>query len=122
MAHGDYGCCAVCDKKLRYGDYPSKYQICPECVGALAQHGVVVTSPATLLAWMKVNDPDMVLTILHAVNFKPCCYGNDIDDAYMELYENSKNPPALPANECARLHWKYYGLLGGKYSEGGASE
>ena len=44
MAHADYHCCAVCDKKISFGGFgaTTKEQICSECVANLAEKGVIV--------------------------------------------------------------------------------
>jgi len=37
MAHADYACCAVCDRKLYYShNAPTKEEICQECTAAKA--------------------------------------------------------------------------------------
>lgn len=83
MAYADYACCSVCDDKMYYSSNAwSKTEICSYCVLALAKRGVYVAPPSELLEWMRSKDPRRVVQTLNEVGFKPCVYGNDIDDEF----------------------------------------
>mgnify|MGYP000592541095 CR=1 FL=1 len=81
MAHADYHCCAICDKKISFGgfDATTKEQICSECVANLAERGVIVHDITELIEWIKREEPLKVATILRDVGFRFCYYDNIVD-------------------------------------------
>jgi hypothetical protein len=87
MAHANYECCAVCDKKVYYafGDVYAKDVICTNCVVELALRGVFIRNVHELHEWMEKESPEKVLEILEQVGFKKCHYWNEIDELYDEL-------------------------------------
>jgi hypothetical protein len=82
MAHGDYECCAVCDRKMAYASMAeAKTSICGDCVVALAKRQVFIPNPEALIAWVRDNETEHVRETLKAVGFQQCYYGSDVDDA-----------------------------------------
>jgi hypothetical protein len=83
MAHGDYDCCAVCDRKMAYNAWEArtKEEVCPACAVALTKHGVEAWTSEQLVGWITSAPPADVLRILAAVYYRPCFYGNEVDDA-----------------------------------------
>lgn len=80
MAHGDYDCCAVCDKKLSYSrDAQTKDEICPSCIKVLVNLGVQVFFPDELIEWVQDTDPVRVKLVLSEVDFCFCHYPNSVD-------------------------------------------
>lgn len=85
MAHADYTCCAICDRKVNYSpDSEAKEVICTQCLKNLHKAGVMVYTSEELLEWMK-NNPDKAVDTLLSVGFSTCGYGNPIDDTFREL-------------------------------------
>lgn len=82
MAHADYHCCAVCDKKISFGGFgaTTKEQICSECVANLAEKGVIVHNVEELIEWIKTEEPKKIATILRDVGFRFCHYYNIVDE------------------------------------------
>jgi len=98
MAHADYDCCAVCDRKLSYAgmNATTKEMICSTCAVNLAERGVFVHNVHELIAWIKTSDTEHVRKVLSEVGFSFCYYQNDVDDAVMEkgIFEvTDKNSP-----------------------------
>lgn len=82
MAHADYACCAVCDRKMYYDPWAeAKTEICSDCVANLATQGVIVHNTSELLAWIKSTDADTVGKVLANAGFRFCHYWNPIDEA-----------------------------------------
>ncbi len=80
MAHGDYHCCAVCDRKLDYAgdDARTKEDVCTDCIrSVLAETGVLVTTGDELLAWITTAP----VAAVGALDIRPCYYRNPVDDA-----------------------------------------
>ena len=82
MAHGDYDCCAVCDRKMAYGGERTKEDLCSECAIALAKRGVFCGSVAELLVWIKGSD--FSRPMLLEAGYSPCYYTNAVDAAVEE--------------------------------------
>jgi len=80
MAHADYSCCAVCDRKMSYGEEGTKDHICTDCVVTLARRGVFLRNGAELLAWMRANAPLVVVAHLTECGFHRCYYANAVDE------------------------------------------
>ena len=82
MAHADYHCCAICDRKISYGGFSAttKEQICSECVANLAEKGVIVHDVPELIEWIIKEDPLKVATILRDAGFRFCYYYNPVDE------------------------------------------
>ena len=83
MAHGDYHCCALCDRKMDYatGDARTKEDICEECLRTLHVNGVMVYVGAELEAWIKAN-PEKAVELLPGLGYEKCWYGNPVDSAF----------------------------------------
>lgn len=86
MAHADYDCCAVCDRKLAYNSpgAETKAEICPECEKALALVSLVFDSVDALIQWIKDTDKQAVWLALYAIGFRRCHYPNEVDNAVAE--------------------------------------
>lgn len=84
MAHGDYHCCAVCNRKLDYAGSESrtKEDICSDCLKGLRAAGIPVVAVDELIAWIATTDAEAVTAKLAEVGFKECFYGNPVDAAY----------------------------------------
>jgi len=81
MAHADYDCCAVCDRKMSYAiEASTKELICSRCVADLALQGVIVHDVEELMSWIGSDDPGRVVEILDAVGYRRCLYPNPVDD------------------------------------------
>ena len=86
MAHGDYNCCAVCDKKMAFSYYAvTKEEICSGCAVNLAKLGIFVRNREELLTWMRGNPAGIVLAVLHSVGFSKCYYQNEVDEVFEAL-------------------------------------
>jgi len=82
MAHADYDCCAVCDKKMAYkgaAGANTKEEICGKCTANLAEHDVIVHNIRELINWIVTEDNDEVEGILRSVGFSKCHYPNGVD-------------------------------------------
>jgi len=80
MAHADYECCAICDRKVYYSnDAGSKEILCSECVTNLARRDVIVGSVEELKVWMTQEESAKVVPLLQEVGFRKCYYANEID-------------------------------------------
>lgn len=109
MAHGDYDCCAVCDRKMGYSTSPNtKEDLCAECAVALMENGVRATSAQDVLAWVKQESPATVRHVLERVGYKECYYGNDFDVAVADCLESAPsstvNGPTLCLDFDGVLH------------------
>lgn len=82
MAHCDYDCCALCDRKVRYNasDSRTKEDICVECMRALHGQGVMVYTGADLEAWINANQA-LAPDALRSLGYEKCFYGNMVDVA-----------------------------------------
>jgi len=83
MAHGDYNCCALCDRKLDYRPYDAatKEELCVDCMKALHGAQVMVYTGAELEAWIKAN-PVSAHDLLPSLGYSKCFYRNPIDLAF----------------------------------------
>lgn len=79
MAHGDYDCCAVCDRKLNYNeDASTKEEICPKCaVNMTLATGQRITTPDALIGWIGTATTEQ----LDEARIVECFYRNPVDDA-----------------------------------------
>lgn len=78
MAHGDYECCAICDRKMGYHAFTEdhKTDVCPEC---REKEGV----PATTLRFMALVEAasrEELAVLLPRIGFEFCFYHNPVDD------------------------------------------
>ncbi len=82
MAHGDYHCCAICDRKMDYAgwDARTKEDVCGVCGPALAKQGVFCWSGSDVLQWLEVEHPLRAAAILASLGFSKCYYANPVDD------------------------------------------
>lgn len=84
MAHGDYDCCAVCDRKMAYnsGDARTKETLCPECAVDLAvATGRKILTGGQLIQWIEQAGAAVAVPILNAMGYEFCFYGNEVDQA-----------------------------------------
>lgn len=83
MAHSDYNCCAVCDRKMGYQGIGarSKTEICSSCVADLAEQGVIVHHTGELIEWIEETETEEVESVLDKVGFSFCYYSNSVDEA-----------------------------------------
>lgn len=84
MAHCDYNCCAICDRKMAYNafDPDTKAAVCPECaVEFYALTGRKATTGAQVAAYIRELGEDAV-GALKGIGFSECMYPNDVDDAF----------------------------------------
>jgi len=89
MAHADYHCCALCDKKLEYasnGFYNAKTKedLCTDCQKALHEHGVMVYDGSELADWIGREDAERVAEVFSGVRYRMCHYDNPVDKAFCE--------------------------------------
>lgn len=89
MAHADYHCCALCDKKLEYasnGFYNAKTKedLCTDCQKALHEHGVMVYDGSELADWLEREDAETVAEVFSGVRYRMCHYDNRVDAAFCE--------------------------------------
>ena len=81
MAHADYDCCAVCDRKLSYSnDANTKAEICPFCLSNLHQEDVLVYTPYEFIEWIITHEDTIVKDVLLSIEFRFCFYPNNVDD------------------------------------------
>lgn len=78
MAHGNYDCCAICDRETSYNSntFP-KEVLCCDCT-KLARNttGRAMSTGADLADWLrKAAAPDLVAQL----QVKRCLYSNDVD-------------------------------------------
>lgn len=84
MVHGDYNCCACCDRKLAYvggEDVTTKEELCDTCQNVLATHGVNVSDGAELIEWINAH-PAEANDILPKCGYEQCFYPNAVDSAF----------------------------------------
>jgi len=82
MAHADYDCCAVCDKKMAYQGFSgvdTKQEVCGNCTVNLAKHDVIINNIKELINWIVTEDNDIVEEVLHDIGFSKCHYPNGVD-------------------------------------------
>ncbi len=81
MAHADYDCYAVCDRKLSYAGFDSetKKEICPSCLKKMRAEGMNILDPEELVEWVKSHDQPEIVDKLARVGFKFCYFPNDVD-------------------------------------------
>jgi hypothetical protein len=86
MAHGDYNCCAICDSKLDYnaGDARTKEEICDDCIERSIALGHPCVRPTNVVEYIKTLNDQVALIWLHAMDFDPCYYENDLDKYLIE--------------------------------------
>lgn len=86
MAHGDYLCCAICDRKMAYSSMAlSKESLCPDCaINFFEATGEKITRGDSLVEWMQRNRTT-AKSVLDSIGFSICFYGNDVDETYGEL-------------------------------------
>lgn len=82
MAHGDYHCCAICDRKMQYGGRwaKTKKDICTSCLKNLRKENINVLDVDELIDWIKNNDNAQPK--LKQIGFKTCHYSNPVDDVF----------------------------------------
>lgn len=87
MAHADYHCCAVCDRKISYGgaDAATKEFLCARCAATLSlRAGRNISDTDELLRWIEESTPDTVRSVLTEANYRECCYPNKVDQAIFQ--------------------------------------
>lgn len=86
MAHGDYACCFICDRKCYYDPHAdAKDDLCTDCCSNVALHfQKPVTYPAKFLEETEGYDKDQLKALLDKLGYKACFYGNDFDLAITE--------------------------------------
>lgn len=83
VAHSDYNCCAICDRKLEYAGFnaTTKERICESCLVELQTRKLPIVTVAQFIDWVKGIDKDMLRSTLKDLGFRRCYYSNDVDDA-----------------------------------------
>ncbi len=83
MAHADYHCCAICDRKMEYTELEArtKEDICLDCLRALHREGVPVYTGFELELWIKAC-PGKAVELLPRIGYAPCFYSNPLDEAF----------------------------------------
>lgn len=89
MAHADYHCCALCDKKLEYanGGYLSartKEDLCINCQKTLHNHSVMAYNGSELAEWIEEQDKESVAELFLEAGYRMCHYENPVDKAFCE--------------------------------------
>lgn len=87
MAHGDYDCCAICDRKLSYNPNgaTTKEELCNDCVRLMhSLTGQLIMNQVDLLAWLSTATKAQV----EALGFSYCFYDNPVDTAVMATLDN----------------------------------
>lgn len=87
MAHGDYHCCAVCDRKMQYGGRWSKTKenMCTSCLKNLRDENINVLDVDELIDWIKNNDNAQ--STLKQIGFETCHYSNPVDEVFESQIE-----------------------------------
>ncbi len=87
MAHGDYNCCAVCDRKLDYigWDAKTKEDICSDCLKSFRDVEIPALDVGELINWVNETEPAQVLAKLAICGFSKCFYDNPVDKAVFGL-------------------------------------
>lgn len=82
MAHGDYECCACCDRKVNYSPFcESKAVLCPECAVSISlatRHRI--SGVPELLRWIKGTPNTDAWPVLVAAGYEKCIFSNKVDD------------------------------------------
>lgn len=83
MAHGDYNCCAICDRKLDYNAWNArtKEEICTDCLVKLRDIGLSIITVQELIHWIETEEVEKLRDALKRLQFKPCLYNNPVDEA-----------------------------------------
>lgn len=83
MAHGDYHCCAICDRKMGYDPdgATSKEDICVEC---REEHGIATVQQ--LIDMIEEGDPKVI-----DLPLRYCHYANPVDVAFYRA--TGREPP-----------------------------
>ena len=83
MAHADYNCCAICDRKLSYNawDARAKEEICTDCLVRLRDMGLNIITVQELIHWIRNEETEKLKDVLKGLRFKPCLYSNPVDEA-----------------------------------------
>lgn len=91
MAHGDYDCCAVCDRKMAYShDADTKEAVCTDCgIELFAATGERITTGEALVEWIERTGAPAV-AVLDAIGFSACFYSNPVDAAVKKLREAAR--------------------------------
>ena len=90
MAHADYECCCVCDRKMAHNEMAAaKTKMCRWCVARLrkilAKEEIdgEIKDPEGFLELISSLPKDRLETLLKKIKFRACRYPNPIDD-YLE--------------------------------------
>jgi hypothetical protein len=84
MAHGDYNCCLICDRKMEYNPYEAstKESPCIDCIEKMRNSGMVVLSVEEMKKAVDEKGDDAIKW-LHEIGYEHCYYDNHID-SYLE--------------------------------------
>lgn len=83
MAHGDYNCCMICDRKMEYNAYEAetKKRPCIGCISTMRDVGTILLTPDEFVAHMKSLSPTDGAAFLVRIGFSKCSYQNAVDQA-----------------------------------------
>lgn len=100
--HGDYYCCVLCDTKMSYSpDAEPKKRICPRCaVDFFEATGVKILTARDVVDWITRTDPSTVAETLRQLNYRPCYYQNEVDDAVRAVIGDDDGPGGEPERGC----------------------
>lgn len=89
MAHSDYNCCAVCDKKMEYAglNARTKNRICESCLIRLTKMGILMDDGDPILTADQLQDWILVASLedlkrLIEARFQTCYYENPVDETF----------------------------------------
>lgn len=87
MAHGDYICCAVCDRKMNYDGMTDDHKeaICSECLKALHAEKIMVYDTNEFVEWIGRQEKKALAKMLLKIGFEECWYANRVEDAIAKV-------------------------------------
>lgn len=75
MAHADYDCCLICDRKMSFSyDARTKEEVCVDCLKAMRERGEILLSPEEVIELLKNKDDESMLKWLNEVGYVACHY------------------------------------------------
>lgn len=107
MAHGDYNCCAICDRKMEYSNSAStKEDLCASCaVNVSMMFGQKITTPEAFIAKAKELPLDVLIGALVELGYSRCSYSGEIDREMGRLgVQFLPDDSVAPADIVSALH------------------
>lgn len=94
MAHADYNCCLICDRKMDYSsDAETKAHPCPECVATMRDSGgpILLTQPE-VIQYVRDTPAEEASAYMRKIGYRRCFYPNDADDAVADQLPDLASP------------------------------